>query len=57
MNKRQHVLLKVMCDNVFYDTELLVIQRLDAFLKDEPNTGVTLRLKEHFHFIAQIDDG
>jgi hypothetical protein len=44
-------------EDFLYETELLVIQRLDAFLKDEPNRGVTLRLKEHFHFVAPVDDG
>jgi hypothetical protein len=60
MNKRLHVLLKVMCDNVLYETELLVISRLGAFLKaDEPNRGITLRLKEHLHFATpfETDEG
>lgn len=54
------MLLKVMCDNVLYETELLVISRLGAFLKaDEPNRGVTLRLKEQFHFVTpfETDEG
>lgn len=58
-NKRQNILLKVMCDNVLFDTELLVIRRLNAFIRgDEPNLGITLRLKSHFHFEANtnIDD-
>jgi hypothetical protein len=50
------MLLKVVCDNVLYETELLVIQRLDAFLKDEPNRGITLRLKEHFNFVPPINE-
>jgi serine/threonine protein kinase len=36
---------------VLYDTELLVITRLNAFINEEPNRGITLRLRDHFHFV------
>jgi hypothetical protein len=55
-NKRTHLLLKVMCDSVLYDTELLVIQRLDAFLRNEPNKSFTLRLKDKVHFTQNTLD-
>lgn len=48
-------LLKVMCDNVLYETELMVIQRLNAFSGPDSNQGITLRMKENFHFIAPSD--